>query len=79
MYLHKTSSYPPHTKKKLPYGLVLRNKRICFDPDDFEKRKCDIKRRFRLRGYNRREAKYQLQGTEKKTRTVRNRQLQEIK
>ena len=51
---------PPHTKKKLPYGLALRNKRICSDPNDFEKRKGDIEQRFRQRGYNRRDVRYQL-------------------
>ena len=57
MYLHK-----------LPYGLALRNKRICSHPDDFEKRKCNIDQRFRQRGYNRRDVRYQLQETDKKTR-----------
>ena len=48
------------------------NKKICSDPNDFEKRKCDIEQRFGQRGYYRRDIRYQLQETDKKTRQDKN-------
>ena len=50
-YLHFSSDHPSHTKKAVPMGLALRMKRICSDPDDYNRHKQELKDRLVERGY----------------------------
>jgi hypothetical protein len=52
-YLHYTSSHPLKQKNSIPYGLLIRSKRICSDPIDHEKEARDIRNKLLRRGYPR--------------------------
>ena len=50
-YLHVTSSHPNSIKRAIPYGLGIRIKRICSDPEDYSVRRQEVKSHLRKRGY----------------------------
>ena len=50
-YLQINSNHPRKIKEAIPYGLGIRLKRICSEPDDYEKRRRELKTHLRKRGY----------------------------
>jgi hypothetical protein len=52
MYLHVTSSHPNSVKNAIPYGLCVRDKRICSNENDNQIRRNEIKDHLRKRGYS---------------------------
>lgn len=50
-YLHYSSAHPHHCKDGGPYSQLLRIKRICSDPADFERNAQMILSHFERRGY----------------------------
>ena len=52
-YLDYSSSHPPHCKKGIPYGQILRLRRICSDDDEYEAKSKEMASFFENRGYRR--------------------------
>ncbi|CAJ0962602.1 unnamed protein product [Ranitomeya imitator] len=50
--LHSTSAHPKHLKNSIPYGQLLRAKRICSEDSLYQKQAEDISHRFMDRGYS---------------------------
>ena len=50
-YLLYDSAHPKHLKDSLPYSQLLRIKRICTKPEDFERNAIFIATHFKRRGY----------------------------
>ena len=50
-YVHWKSAHPIHLKKSIPYAQLLRLKRNCSSPLDFEEAAVTLLDRFRTRGY----------------------------
>ncbi|CAJ0924165.1 unnamed protein product [Ranitomeya imitator] len=50
--LHSTSAHPRHLKNSIPYGQLLRAKRICSEDTLYQKQAEDISHRFMDRGYS---------------------------
>ena len=51
-YLNYKSCHPPHVKRGIPYGHVLRFKRICDSNEGFERRLDDLRGFLVNRGYD---------------------------
>ena len=50
-FLHRRSEHPESLKKNIPYGQLLRGRRICTQTTDFEIYSNKLKESFRKRGY----------------------------
>ena len=50
-YLHRASEHPESLKKNIPYGQLLRGKRICSKQSDFVTFSNQLKSSFQKRGY----------------------------
>ena len=50
-FLHRRSEHPESLKKNIPYGQLLRGKRICSEDLDFDIYSNKLKESFRKRGY----------------------------
>ena len=51
-FLHTTSRYPHHCKKRIPYSQVLRYNQICSDNEKFDQCCHDLEKWLMERGYN---------------------------
>ena len=51
-YLHSSSYYPCHFKKRLLYSQALRVTRICSDTNSFDRRCNDLEKWLIKRGYS---------------------------
>ena len=51
-FLHRKSEHPESLKKNIPYGQLLRGKRICSETSHFENFSNQLKSSFLKRGYN---------------------------
>ncbi|KAL2080587.1 hypothetical protein ACEWY4_024380 [Coilia grayii] len=50
--LHASSFHPNHTVKNIPYGQLVRLRRICSNDNDFVVKANEMSRRFKQRGYD---------------------------
>ena len=62
-YLHRASEHPENLKKNIPFGLVLRVRRICSEKADFDQACKELKERLIERGYHADEVEEQIQKT----------------
>ena len=53
-FLHTTSRYPHHCKKRIPYSQVLRYNQICSDNEKFDQCCHDLEKWLMERGYSER-------------------------
>ena len=57
MYLHRASDHPNTTKHAIPYGLGIRDRRICSSDEDYNVQKRKIAQHLKNRGYKYRSVK----------------------
>ena len=58
-YLHSSSCHPYHCKKGIQYSQALLPRRICSDPNSFDRRCNDLEKWLIKRGYSEREVRKQ--------------------
>ena len=60
-YLLVSSCHPQHTKRSIPFGLALRLRRICSNPDNYKQRTNELIDYLANRGYDKTFLKTQIQ------------------
>ena len=60
-YLLVSYCHPQHTKRSIPFGLALRLRRICSNPDNYKQRTNELIDYLADRGYDKTFLKTQIQ------------------